>query len=125
MQLCAASTLCPTSPPQVTRILPSLKQIIRLPDDVDLLERLNNAMSNAMTDNDRDVSLLARQVNDSYKRTPVRMGECRGAVRWVVQPAHPHPCALYSTIWWSSTACARLLWAWITSQGPTAQSLTS
>eukprot|EP00983_Pelagomonas_calceolata_P087940 1157079-Pelagomonas_calceolata.AAC.3 len=30
-------------------------------------------MSNAMTDNDRDVSLLARQVNDSYKRTPVRM----------------------------------------------------
>ncbi|KAF5829638.1 armadillo-type protein [Dunaliella salina] len=59
---------------QITRILPSLKQIIRLPEDVDLLERLNNAMSNAMTDNDRDVSLLARQVNDSYKRTPVRMG---------------------------------------------------
>ena len=61
---------------QVTRILPSLKQTIRLPEDVDLLERLNNAMSNAMTDNDRDVSLLARQVNDSYKRTPMRMGEC-------------------------------------------------
>lgn len=60
----------------MTRILPSLKQIIRLPEDVDLLERLNNAISNAMTDNDRDVSLLARQVNDIYKRTPVRMGEC-------------------------------------------------
>lgn len=62
--------------PQVTRILPSLKQIIRLPEDVDLLERLNNAISNAMTDNDCDVSLLARQVNDGYKKTPVRMGEC-------------------------------------------------
>lgn len=73
---CTPSLLYDCFPAQVTRILPYLKQIIRLPEDVDLLERLNNAISNAMTDNDRDVSLVARQVNDSYKRTPVRMGEC-------------------------------------------------
>jgi serine/threonine-protein phosphatase 4 regulatory subunit 4 len=38
---------------QITHILPVLKQTIRLPEDVDLLERLNNAISNSMTDNDR------------------------------------------------------------------------
>lgn len=47
---------------------------MRLPEDVELLERLNSALSNTMTDDDRDVSLAARQVNDAYKRTPVRMG---------------------------------------------------
>ena len=40
----------------VTSVMPGLKQCIRLPEDVDLLERLNSAMSNTMTDNDRDVS---------------------------------------------------------------------
>ncbi|KAJ9523823.1 hypothetical protein QJQ45_020014 [Haematococcus lacustris] len=59
---------------QVTHILPALKQTIRLPEDVDLLERLNNAISNSMTDNDRDVSVTARHINDTYKRIPVRMG---------------------------------------------------
>mmetsp|Transcript_9565 Transcript_9565/g.20370 ORF Transcript_9565/g.20370 Transcript_9565/m.20370 type:complete len:882 (+) Transcript_9565:180-2825(+) len=59
---------------QVTSLLPLLKQTIKLPEDVDLLERLNNAMSNSMTDNDRDVSMTARQINDTFKRTPVRMG---------------------------------------------------
>lgn len=55
-------------------MLPSLKAAIKLPEDVDLLERLNNAISNSMSDNDRDVSATARTVNDTYKRTPVRMG---------------------------------------------------
>jgi len=58
---------------QTTGVLPHLKQAIRLPEDVDLLERLNNAMSNSMSDNDRDVSAQARCVNDQYKRMPVRM----------------------------------------------------
>ncbi len=58
----------------MTHLLPSLKQTVRLPEDVDLLERLNNAISNSMTDNDRDVSQTARQINDTYKRLPVRMG---------------------------------------------------
>lgn len=76
--------------------MPSLKQTIRLPEDVDLLERLNNAISNAMTDNDRDVSLLARAVNDAYKRTPVRMG-----ARWV---------ALEGPGWWASGGMC--VWGW-------------
>jgi serine/threonine-protein phosphatase 4 regulatory subunit 4 len=59
---------------QATRILPALKASVRLPEDVELLERLNSALSNTMTDDDRDVSLTARSVNDTYKRTPVRMG---------------------------------------------------
>lgn len=58
----------------VTSVLPGLKQCIRLPEDVDLLERLNSAMSNTMTDNDRDVSQNARALNDLYKKTPMRMG---------------------------------------------------
>lgn len=65
---------------QVTYILPSLKQTVRLPEDVDLLERLNNAISNSMTDNDRDVSQTARQINDTYKRMPVRMGGSAGTI---------------------------------------------
>ena len=52
-------------------MLPALKQVVRLPEDVDLLERLNNAISNATTDNDRDVSATARSVNDVFKRVPV------------------------------------------------------
>ncbi|MEW5313019.1 MAG: hypothetical protein WDW38_004614 [Sanguina aurantia] len=56
-----------------TALLPRLKLGIKLPEDVDLLERLNNAMSNAMTDNDRDVSQTARAMNDTFKRSPVRM----------------------------------------------------
>ncbi|GAX76223.1 hypothetical protein CEUSTIGMA_g3667.t1 [Chlamydomonas eustigma] len=59
---------------QVIPLLPSLKQVVRLPEDVDLLERLNNAISNATTDNDRDVCAIARSINDTFKRMPVRMG---------------------------------------------------
>ena len=51
-----------------------MKQVIRLPEDVDLLERLNNAMSHLMTDNDRDVSVASRVVNEAFKRQPIRMG---------------------------------------------------
>ena len=43
----------------------------RLPEDVEQLERLNSAMSNLATDNDRDVAGEARAVNDLFKRTPV------------------------------------------------------
>jgi len=42
-----------------------------LPEDVEQLERLNSAMSNLATDNDRDVAAQARAVNDLFKRTPV------------------------------------------------------
>ena len=59
---------------QATSLLPSLKQVIRLPEDVDLLERLNNAVSSVMTDDDRDVSASSRSVNEAFKRMPVRMG---------------------------------------------------
>ncbi|KAL3156729.1 hypothetical protein ABBQ38_001004 [Trebouxia sp. C0009 RCD-2024] len=54
-------------------LLPALKQSIRLPEDVEQLERVNSAMSNLATDNDRDVAAEARAVNDLFKRTPVRM----------------------------------------------------
>lgn len=64
----------------VVSLLPSLKQIIKLPEDVEQLERLNNAMSNLMTDNDRDVSLAARAVHESFKRTPVRMAGGAGVI---------------------------------------------
>lgn len=43
----------------------------RLPEDVEQLERLNSAMSNLATDNDRDVAGKARALNDQFKRTPV------------------------------------------------------
>lgn len=45
----------------------------RLPEDVEQLERLNSAMSNLATDNDRDVAAEARAVNDLFKRTPVSL----------------------------------------------------
>lgn len=35
------------------------------------LERVNSAMSNLATDNDRDVAAEARAINDLFKRTPV------------------------------------------------------
>lgn len=37
------------------------------------LERVNSAMSNLATDNDRDVAAEARAVNDLFKRTPVSL----------------------------------------------------
>ena len=37
------------------------------------LERVNSAMSNLATDNDRDVASQARAVNDLFKRTPVSL----------------------------------------------------
>ena len=38
------------------------------------LERVNSAMSNLATDNDRDVAAEARAINDLFKRTPVSSG---------------------------------------------------
>lgn len=63
-----------------TSLLPALKQTIRLPEDVEQLEQLNSAMSNLMTDNDRDVSHGARAVHDTFKRTPVRMAGGAGVL---------------------------------------------
>lgn len=45
----------------------------RLPEDVEQLERVNSAMSNLATDNDRDVAAEARAINDLFKRTPVSL----------------------------------------------------
>lgn len=38
-----------------------------------LQEQLNSAMSNLMTDNDRDVAQAARGLHATFKRTPLRM----------------------------------------------------
>jgi hypothetical protein len=38
-----------------------------------LQEQLNSAMSNLMTDNDRDVAHAARCLHATFKRTPLRM----------------------------------------------------
>ncbi|GMH39898.1 hypothetical protein BSKO_07802 [Bryopsis sp. KO-2023] len=54
-------------------LLPNMKQTVKLPEDVDQLERLNSAMSNLMTDSDRDVSSTAREIHNAFKRMPVRM----------------------------------------------------
>ncbi|EFJ50926.1 hypothetical protein VOLCADRAFT_88347 [Volvox carteri f. nagariensis] len=64
----------------VTSLLPALKSCIKLPEDVDLLERLNSGMSNIMTDNDRDVSQNARSTNEQFKKTPMRMGGAGGGM---------------------------------------------
>lgn len=58
---------------KVCELLPDLKQTIRLPDDVEYLDRLNSAVSGLMTDNDRDVSARARAMNDAFKSKPFRM----------------------------------------------------
>ncbi|GIL70257.1 hypothetical protein Vretimale_3531 [Volvox reticuliferus] len=63
-----------------TSLLPALKSCIKLPEDVDLLERLNSGMSNIMTDNDRDVSQNARATNEHFKKTPMRMGGAGGGM---------------------------------------------
>ncbi|GLC55027.1 hypothetical protein PLESTB_000932600 [Pleodorina starrii] len=63
-----------------TALLPALKTCIKLPEDVDLLERLNSGMSNIMTDNDRDVSQNARATNEAFKKTPMRMGGAGGGM---------------------------------------------
>lgn len=53
--------------------LPQLKHCVKLPEDVELLERLNSTISSVLADSDRDVSASARAVNDTFKRTPMRM----------------------------------------------------
>eukprot|EP01025_Chloroclados_australasicus_P053173 TRINITY_DN6234_c0_g1_i4.p1 TRINITY_DN6234_c0_g1~~TRINITY_DN6234_c0_g1_i4.p1 ORF type:complete len:806 (+),score=97.74 TRINITY_DN6234_c0_g1_i4:299-2716(+) len=57
----------------VCTLLPQMKQTVKLPEDVDLLEKLNNAMSNLQTDDDREVQLAARAIHEAFKRMPVRM----------------------------------------------------
>ena len=47
--------------------------MIRMPEDVDLLERLNTTISAAMNDNDADISALARSCNEVFKKVPLRM----------------------------------------------------
>ncbi len=73
-----------------TGLLPPLKSVVQLPGDVDLLERLNTAMSNIMTDNDRDVSqvglcgvavLLTSLMKSSVKEAP-GAGSVVVVVRW-------------------------------------------
>ncbi|GAX79120.1 hypothetical protein CEUSTIGMA_g6560.t1 [Chlamydomonas eustigma] len=68
---------------QVTPLLPALKQGLRIPEDIDLLERLNNAMSNAVMDDDRDVNSAGCSINDAFKRVPVCMG---GGMQAAVEP---------------------------------------
>ena len=58
----------------------------RLPEDVEQLERVNSAMSNLATDNDRDVAAEARAVNDLFKRTPV--SSCPAAATPYCLPVH-------------------------------------
>lgn len=54
------------------------------------LEKLNSAMSNLATDNDRDVAGEARAVNDSFKRTPVISHcPCTFVVRLLIHRMNP------------------------------------
>lgn len=55
------------------QLLPSMKHCITLPEDVEFLEKLNSAMSNLLTDSDRDVSAIARSMHADFKRVPVRV----------------------------------------------------
>lgn len=55
------------------QLLPSMKQCVVLPEDVEFLEKLNSAMSNLLTDSDRDVSSIARSMHQDFKRVPVRV----------------------------------------------------
>jgi hypothetical protein len=45
-----------------------------MPEDIDLLERLNIAMSSAATDDDRDVNAAGCSISDAFKRIPLRIG---------------------------------------------------
>lgn len=64
----------------ITSLLPFIKQTIKLPEDVDQLEKLNNFMSTLMTDNDRDVAHVARSIHDQFKKMPIRMAGGAGGM---------------------------------------------
>eukprot|EP00854_Cymbomonas_tetramitiformis_P006681 gene6681-7997_t len=51
-------------------LLPRLKRIVKLPEDVDILEKMSKNCTSLTTDNDRDVAAAARRVVDEYKLTP-------------------------------------------------------
>ncbi|KAK9819789.1 hypothetical protein WJX72_002412 [[Myrmecia] bisecta] len=74
----------------VCQLMPILKQTIRLPEDVEQLERLNSGMSNLTTDPDRDVAAAALAVNDAFKRTPVRMTGSAGGLDMNGLPSGVH-----------------------------------
>eukprot|EP00192_Tetraselmis_astigmatica_P010133 CAMPEP_0117687278 /NCGR_PEP_ID=MMETSP0804-20121206/23033_1 /TAXON_ID=1074897 /ORGANISM="Tetraselmis astigmatica, Strain CCMP880" /LENGTH=928 /DNA_ID=CAMNT_0005499297 /DNA_START=369 /DNA_END=3157 /DNA_ORIENTATION=+ len=63
----------PTVRAEFCMLLPKLKAIIQLPEDVEKLERINTAMKNLSNDNDRYVAEVARSIQDQMKRTNVRM----------------------------------------------------
>eukprot|EP00210_Caulerpa_lentillifera_P001423 g1366.t1 len=60
--------------------LPRLKQTIKLPHDVDRLERLNSTMSHLMIDKDVDVCEKARAIHSAFKQTSVRMEAGAGSL---------------------------------------------
>jgi serine/threonine-protein phosphatase 4 regulatory subunit 4 len=54
-------------------LLTPMKRTIRLPDGVEQLERLNSAVSNLLTDVDRDVCAAARAAHPAFKAAAVRL----------------------------------------------------
>lgn len=59
---------------RAVRLLPALKQVIRLPEDVAALERLNHASAQLVADDDRDVAAEARVAVAAFKSTALRAG---------------------------------------------------
>mmetsp|Transcript_38549 Transcript_38549/g.46602 ORF Transcript_38549/g.46602 Transcript_38549/m.46602 type:complete len:770 (+) Transcript_38549:354-2663(+) len=51
-------------------LLPQLKRTVKLPDDVELLERMSKYCTALTTDNDRDVAASARSIVEDFKVTP-------------------------------------------------------
>ncbi len=48
-------------------LLPRLKRVVKLPEDVAVLERLSKSLNTLTTDNDRDVAASARSVAEEFK----------------------------------------------------------
>jgi hypothetical protein len=61
----------PTVRAAMPELFVAMKRCIRLPEDVEQLERLNSAVSSLLTDVDRDVSVAARSHHAAFKALPV------------------------------------------------------
>lgn len=65
------------------QIINPLRTLIRLPDDVALLERINHLATQRLNDTDREVVAAARLASDSQKRVFILDRD----------PSHDHPSA--------------------------------
>jgi len=65
------------------QIINPLRTLIKLPDDVALLERINHLATQRLNDTDREVVAAARLASDSQKRVFILDRD----------PSHDHPSA--------------------------------